>query len=126
MKEPLKSWANMAKIHSVNSPLVIKFSDQSEQVVACCFKHQQGLLYLDLFWHKGKPQDTAHIIQGTLEGDGPWKIGGCSIRLLGCANTDPTLQQQYLPWKAYLEQQQDEYPPAPQVQEIAKRLGAIL
>jgi len=116
----------MANINNVSSPLVIKFSDQTEKVVAACFKHKQGLLYLDTFWHKGKPQETTHLIKGELAGDGPWKIDGCVIRLLGCANTDPSLQPQYMPWKEYLEQQENEYPPKEQIEEIVEKLGAII
>ena len=114
----------MAAIESVTTPLVIRFADHSEKVVAHCFPHQHGLLYLDLFWHLGTPDQHAHLILGELSGDGPWKIGDCVIRLLGCANTDPHLQEQSLPWSDYLARENDAYPGKEQIIEIAKRLGA--
>lgn len=114
----------MAAIEDVTAPLVIRFSDGTEKVVAHCFPHPSGLLYLDLFWHQSTPDDSAHLIHGQLQGDGPWKVNGAVIRVLGCHNTDPELQVQYLPWRQYLEQQGDLYPPRKQIREIARRLGA--
>lgn len=114
----------MARIEQVTAPLVIRFADGSEKVVAACFPHPLGLLYLDLFWHLNNPKQAAHLIRGELSGDGPWRVGEARIRLLGCHNTDPQLQDQFGPWRAYLEERSDEYPPQPQVLEIARRLGA--
>ena len=115
----------MAAIESVTTPLVIRFADQSEKVVAHCFPHTLGLLYLDPFWHLGTPDQHAHIIHGELTGEGPWKIGGAVIRLLGCANTDPQLQEQALPWKEYLERESHNYPQREQLFNIARKLGAL-
>lgn len=115
----------MAAIEDVTAPLVIRFGDGTERVVAHCFPHPSGLLYLDLFWHQGTPDSAAHLLRGQLLGEGPWRIGDAVVRVLGCHHTDPQLQAQYLPWKEYLEQHGDEYPPPPQVREIARRLGAF-
>ena len=114
----------MARIEQVTAPLVIRFGDDSEQVVAACFPHPLGLLYLDLFWHQRGPQEAAHLIRGELNGEGPWRVSDARIRLLGCHNTDPHLQDQFGPWRAYLEERGDEYPPQAQIFEIARRLGA--
>lgn len=117
----------MARIEQVTAPLVIRFADGSEKVVAACFPHPQGLLYLDLFWHRSSPDKAAHLIRGELSGDGPWRVGDAArIRLLGCHNTDPHLQDQFGPWRAYLEERGDEYPPQSQILDIARRLGATL
>jgi hypothetical protein len=116
----------MAAIETVTAPLVIRHADGREQVVAACFPHPQGLLYLDLFWHQRSPDEAAHLLHGSLRGEGPWRIGDARIRVLGCHNTDPHLQDQYLPWKQYLEQFGDEYPPRAQILEIARRLGVLL
>lgn len=115
----------MAAIESVTAPLVIRFGDGTERVVAHCFPHRLGLLWLDLFWHQRTPRESAHLLRGALTGEGPWRVGDAVIRVLGCQNTDPHLQGQYLPWKTYLEQHGDRYPPPPQVREIARRLGAL-
>ena len=53
-------------------------------------------------------------------------MGDVVIRVLGCANTDPHLQAQFLPWKEYLEQNGEAYPPEAQIHEIAAKLGCIL
>ena len=116
----------MARIEDVTRPLVIRFGDGTEKVVAHCFPHPLGLLYLDLFWHRRTPADAAHLVRGELRGEGPWKIAGAVIRVLGCHNTDPQLQDQYLPWRDYLEQHGELYPARAQVREIARRLGARL
>lgn len=116
----------MARIEDVTAPLVIRFGDGTEKVVAHCFPHRLGLLYLDPFWHQRTPPEAAHLLRGELSGNGPWKIADAVIRVLGCRNTDPQLQDQYLPWRDYLEQHGDRYPPLAQVREIARRLGARL
>ena len=116
----------MASIEDVTAPLVIRFADGTETVVAHCFSHPQGLLYLELFWHLRTPDEAAHLIRGALRGDGPWKIGDTVIRVLGCHNTDPQIQDQYVPWRNYLAQYGDQYPPPAQVREIARRRGARL
>ena len=115
----------MAAIQDMTTPLVIRFPDTTEKVVAHCFPHPAGLLYLDLFWHRKTPDTAAHLIRGQLSGDGPWRVGEAVIRVLGCHHTDPHLQAQYLPWKQYLEQHGDDYPPAAQIRDIARRLGAL-
>jgi len=116
----------MASIDTVTAPLVIRFGDGMEKVVARAFPHPRGLVFLDLFWHLGRPDETAHLLEGELRGDGPWRVGDAVIRVLGCANTDPHLQEQFLPWKRYLEEHGDQYPPEEQIREIAVRLGCIL
>jgi hypothetical protein len=114
----------VAKLESVTAPLVVRFADGSEKVVAACFPHPLGALYLDLFWHQRSPAEAAHLLRGELSGDGPWRVGDARIRLLGCHNTDPHLMDQFGPWREYLEQRGDEYPPQAQILEIAARLGA--
>jgi hypothetical protein len=114
----------VAAIETVTAPLAIRFADGSEQVVAACFPHPGGLLYLDLFWHRRTPQEAAHLIAGELRGEGPWKVGDAVIRVLGCQGTDPHLQPQFLPWQRYLETEGADYPPREQILEIARRLGA--
>lgn len=116
----------MAAIEQVTAPLVIRFADGSEKVVAACFPHPMGLLYMDLFWHHSTPEQAVHLLRGELVGDGPWRVGDARIRLLGCHHTDPQLQDQFGPWDAYLQAHGDEYPPPPQIREIARRLGALI
>jgi hypothetical protein len=104
--------ASVARIEDVAAPLVIRFGDGAEKVVVHCFPHRLGLLYLEPFWHQRTPGEAAHLVRGELGGDGPWKVGDAVIRLLGCHDADPHLQ--------------DQYPPPSQVRDIARRLGALL
>jgi hypothetical protein len=113
----------MAQIDTVTAPLVIRFSREEEKVVVRAFSHPLGLVYLDLFWHQSGPDEAAHLIRGNLRGEGPWRVGDARIRVLGCGNTDPHLQEQYLPWRNYLNRHPGEYPPEGQIREIAERLG---
>lgn len=114
----------MAHLETVTTPLVVRRADGSEKVVAACFPHPLGALYLDLFWHLSSPDEAAHLLTGKLSGEGPWRVGDAVIRTLGCHHTDPHLQDQITPWRDYLEQQGDHYPPREQILDIARRLGA--
>lgn len=109
---------------SVTAPLALRFADGSEKIIAECFPHPKGLLYLDIFWHQNTPNEAAHLLEGELSGEGPWKIGGCVIRVLGCHGTDPQLQAPFTAWRDYLKQHGDQYPPPEQIRDIARRLGA--
>ena len=114
----------MARIDSVTAPLVLRPADGEERLVAACFPHPQGLLVLDLYWHLATPQEAAHLIRGELRGEGPWRVGDARLRVLGCHNTDPHLQDAFSAWQQYLHENPDRYPPRPQIVEIARRLGA--
>ena len=115
----------MPAIETVTSAFAILFDDGTKQLAAACFRHELGLLYFDPFWHQQTPDQAAHLIKGELKGDGPWRIDGATIRLLGCQNTDPELQTLYSTWSDYLKTAHD-YPPLEQIHEIARRLGAII
>jgi len=115
----------MAAIDTVTAPLALLFDDGSKKLAAACFEHQLGMLYLDTWWHIKKPDEASHLIKGNLKGNGPWRIGNVTIRVLGCQNTDPELQTEFLNWQDYLKQAPD-YPPRTQILAIAKRLGALV
>lgn len=114
----------MPAIDSVTAPLVLRHPDGREQLVAACFPHPAGLLYLDLYWHKSAPAEAAHLLRGTLSGEGPWRVGDARLRVLGCHNTDPHLQDAYVGWQHYLQTHSDEYPPRQQIVDLVRRLGA--
>ncbi|MGE5154440.1 MAG: hypothetical protein ACM3ST_10515 [Bdellovibrio bacteriovorus] len=117
----------MADLFAVTAPLALRHPDGSEQVIAACFPHPSGLLYLDCFWHLRTPNEAAHLIRGELRGEGPWRIGDAVIRVIGCHNTDPQLAGPYAQWREYLETRgAAEYPPPEQIREIARRLGATV
>lgn len=124
MHQPSTSSSYMAIIDQITAPLVLRNAEGKEKVIAACFQHPQGLLYLDLFWHQSSPDRAAHLLQGKLCGEGPWRIGDYRLRLLGCNHTDPHLQDEFGEWQNYLQNHGDEYPPRTQIIEIARRLGA--
>jgi len=108
----------------MTAPLVLRAPDGSEKVIAAAFTHPQGLLCLDLFWHQSTPDKAAHLVKGTISGEGPWRVGEHRLRVLGCHNTDPHLADQFSTWNDYLANHGDEYPPRAQIIEIAMKLGA--
>ena len=115
----------MPSIDSVTAPLVLRHPDGQEQLVAACFPHPKGLLYFDLYWHQKTPNEAAHLLHGELRGEGPWRIGDSRLRVLGCHNTDPHLQRAFTDWQHYLQTHPDSYPPAAQIRDIARKLGAV-
>jgi hypothetical protein len=114
----------MPVIDTVTAPLVLRHPDGREQLVAACFTHPRGLLYFDLYWHRSTPREAVHLVEGELRGDGPWRVGDARLRVLGCHNTDPHLQDTFIDWQQYLLDHPAEYPPRGQILDIARRLGA--
>jgi hypothetical protein len=114
----------MPAIDSITAPLVLRHPDGREQLVAACFPHPEGLLYLDLYWHQSTPREAAHLVRGELRGEGPWRVGDARLRLLGCQHTDPHLQPAFTAWQQYLQTHADDYPPRRQILDIARRMGA--
>ena len=110
----------------VTAPLSLRCRGGMAKVLAACFPHPFGLLYLDTFWHLKRPEDAAHLLHGELHGEGPWRIGDCVIAVLGCHNTDPDLAEPFSAWRTYLESDEaaHAYPPPEQIRDIARRLGA--
>ena len=110
----------------VTAPLALRCIGGEAKVIAACFPHPLGLLYLDTFWHLQSPRQAAHLLTGELRGDGPWRIGDCVLRVLGCQNTDPDLAAPFAQWREYLESDAAlaHYPPPAQIRDIARRLGA--
>lgn len=115
----------MADLFSMKSPLMIRFADGEARVMAEYFKHPQGLLFLDLFWHQN-PQAFIHLIEGEYKGEGPWKVGDAVISVLGCHACDVELATQYAEWQAYLQMYGDEYPHRQVIEEKARAKGALI
>ena len=116
----------MAQPFDVTAPLALRCIGGSAKVIAACFPHPLGLLYLDTFWHLRSPQQAAHLLHGELRADGPWRIGDCVLAVLGCHGADPDLAAPFAEWRQYLESDAAlmEYPPTAQILDIARRLGA--
>jgi hypothetical protein len=116
----------MADLFSITAPLMIRNPQGEEQVVAEIFPHPNGVVYFDVYWHLGQPEETIHLVEGTLSGEGPWKIGEYVINVLGCHGTNAQLATAYQQWQTYLQTAAENYPPAPLVAAIARRMGAVI
>jgi hypothetical protein len=116
----------MAAIESLTAPLVVRFANGTKHLVAAAFPHPRGMIYLDLYWHRRTPERAAHLIEGELRGEGPWRVGDAVVRVLGCQATDPELQETFAEWQHYLQTHEGEYPPRAQIRDIARRLGACI
>ena len=112
----------MADLNSVTAPLALRFPDGEKAIAAAAFRHPRGLLWFELDWYEGDPDQVIHLIEGELEGEGPWKVGGVVITLLGCQGSDPELAARHAEWQA--NQQGKEPPPRPLIEAIARRRGA--
>ncbi len=115
----------MANLFTVKAPLMIRHANGEEYVIAELFPHFDGLVYFQLGWHLGQPEETIHVIRGELKGEGPWKISDCVINVLGCRGSNPELAMEYERGQILLADPASEYPPAELVAAIARRLGAI-
>ena len=113
----------MADLFSMKSPLVIRFANGESRIMAEYFKHPQGLLFFDLFWHQ--QENSVHLVEGIHKGEGPWKVGEAVITVLGCHGCDVDLATQYADWQAYLQMHADEYPALEYIRQIARENGAI-
>jgi hypothetical protein len=115
----------MADLFSVTAPLLIRRTDGRQHIVAELFPHPDGIVYFEIFWSLRDPEQAVHRIEGTLKGDGPWKVGDTVIRVLGCHGTDGALARQFEEWRLYRMEHADTYPEHTFIEAIARRLGVI-
>lgn len=114
----------MADIFSITAPLVVKTLDGETQVVAEYFKHPQGILYFDIYWHQQQPEQAMHLVKGAIRGEGPWRVADKVFNLLGCRGTNIEMAMQHEQWLTYLQTPGCDYPPEGLVQAIARKMGA--
>ncbi len=106
----------------MTAPLTLRRPAGEERIMAEHFRHPRGLLYFDLYWHVGDPAETVHVIEGEISGEGPWRVGDCIVKVLGCHGSNPALATAYTRWQQSLEQ--EGYLPRPLIDAIARRYGA--
>ena len=116
----------MADLFSVTAPLLIRLPTGDMHVLAERFAHPRGLVYFDLFWHLRNPHIGVHVVEGIIKGDGPWKIGDASVRVLGCHGTDGALARRFDEWRTFLTEHPESYPARPEIEAIARRHGALI
>ena len=99
----------MTDLFSVTAPLSICAPSGEKSIMAAVYPHPQGLLYFDLFWDIIEQSHglkyATHIIEGSIRGEGPWKIGNHVIQILGCQGSEPELAQLFSQWQMHFEQQ---------------------
>lgn len=117
----------MADLFTLKAPLAIRRPDGTRHVMAECFPLAQGpgLVYFELYWHLQRPAALAiHRIDGDISGEGPWKIAGNVISVLGCHGTDPELAASFADWQFYLQQGAPDYPEREAILVLAREQGA--
>ncbi len=93
----------MADLFSVTAPLRIQVAKKNLYVIAECYPHPRGLVYLDLYWNELITTSNAciHLIEAELKGEGPWKIANNVIHVLGCHGTNAELAADHANWLDY-------------------------
>lgn len=130
-------------LFSVTAPLMIRLPDGSREIMVERFRHPRGVLYFTPFWHLGDPAETVRLVEGDIKGEGPWKIGGAVVQVLGCHGSEPECAAEFDSWRDYLMQAgedasapslaraprldpiSEEYPSREMIIRIAKARGAI-
>ena len=113
----------MANIFTVTAPIKVRLPTGELKVVAELFKHPQGLLYFDLYWHLNREQGI-HLLKGELKGEGPWKIDNHIFYVLGCHGTDGELATEFQQWREWRLQHPEEYPDKRMIQRIVDSISA--
>lgn len=117
----------MADLFTLKAPLAIRRDDGVRHVMAECFplEDEPGLVYFELYWHLQRPAVLGiHRIVGDIRGEGPWKIGGNVITVLGCHGADAELATSFAEWRSYLQQGAPGYPAREAIQALARAQGA--
>lgn len=115
----------MADLFAMKSPLVIRLPDGRKHIMAEYFRHPEGLLYFEIFWHQQPEQSGIHLVDGEFKGDGPWKVGDCVISVLGCHGTDPELASLFSEWQTTMQMAPEAYPGDGEIRDIAILKGAV-
>ena len=115
----------MPDLFSLTAPLTIRLPDGTRRIMVERFRHPRGLVYFEPYWHTGDPRARIHVAEGTIRGEGPWKIGAAVVQVLGCQGSEPELAAAYRSWQQHLATHAADYPPRPLIEAIARRFGAL-
>ena len=101
----------MADLFSVTAPLAIRFRDSGEKLVMIeRLPFNDGLVFLPTFWTDAGVARALRYVAGSIEGDGPWKVGNAVITVLACHGTDAELANEFSCWQTRLIELGDAYP----------------
>lgn len=115
----------MADLFAMKAPLMIRLANGEKHIMAEYFRHADGLLFFDVFWHQN-PEQGIHLVKGEYKGDGPWKVGDNVINVLGCHGSDPELANLFAEWQYYLQTGADDCPTVDEIRALAKTHGALI
>lgn len=121
---PFTPFRRPMNLFAVTAPLTIRLPGGGRHLLAERFPHPRGLLYFEPFWHQEATDRAIHLIEGTITGDGPWKIGDCVITLTGCHGSDPASSMEWARWQEYLQIYPHDYPTDDAIRATARRCGA--
>ena len=113
----------MADLFTVTAPLLIRFPDNSRDVMVDCLRHEKGLVYFRPFWDRMPPAEGVRLVTGKVRGDGPWKVGDAVVTVLGCQGTDPEHAAEFAEWQMYREQSGVSYPDKSALLQFARDAG---
>ena len=115
----------MADLFSLTSPLLIRYPDNTRQVMIACFQHTEGVLYFRPYWDQLPGTEGIGLARGAVKGEGPWKVGDAVVTLLGCQGAHPEQAAEFADWKFYLEQHGEPYPAHEQLRAVAIGMGLL-
>lgn len=119
----------MAEIFTMTAPLSVRLPTGEQQVVAELVpieanaqspKLRTGLVWFSLYWHLGEPGHGMHWLEGTIQGQGPWKIADHIFNVLGCHGSNHQLASAHAAWNDYQQRADNDYPPRPLIEAIAR------
>lgn len=77
--------------------LVIEIDQDMQRLAAEVFVVPGGVVFLDVGWPEPLAPPRAHTMAGTIQGDGPWRVGDWTIRALDDAN--PRERDEWARWQ---------------------------
>lgn len=114
------------ELTKVTAPLTIRYADGIRHLMVEKFEHPEGILYFEPFWHLPGTEAGIHLAQGSVRGDGPWKIGDAVVTVCGCRGSDPEMALQLAAWQEHLVCCAGAYAPRDLILTTARRYGASL
>lgn len=115
----------MADLFTLTVPLLIRYPDNTRHVMLGCFRQADGIAYVRPFWDELPAGEGVQTVSGDIRGEGPWKVGGAVVTVLGCQGTNPAEAAELADWKFQLEQRGAGYPTRMELEAIVRAQGIL-
>ncbi|MBP2297134.1 hypothetical protein [Azospirillum rugosum] len=79
------------------APLAIVHPHGGVRIIAALTIGEQGIAFADVGWTQQPSYHPMHLVEGALEGQGPWHVGDARIERLTNGNHDGDLEA----WRAW-------------------------